>query len=186
LSSLLALALLVPTARVSAQEGSWSLTGFAGRLTDQHWEQAILPWKANFIDSGLVGFGVGRERALRDPRFSLGFEAQIVRHFGQQDHWEANLPVVIRYRPKPDWPARIESIAFGIGLSHSSKVPQVEIDIDGNSRRTLIYWMGELEFDLVLQNTTLITRIHHRSDAFGLLPVDAGSNGLVIGFRRRF
>ena len=186
LSALLTLALISSIGQVSAQEKPWTITAFSGRMTDQNWETSIVPWKTHFVDSGLIGVGIGRDWALRNPRFSLGFEAQIVQHFGRQDHWETNVPIVLRFRPDWKWPERLESLAFGIGVSYAAKVPKLEIDLDGSSSQTLVYWMGELEFDVGLDNSTLVTRIHHRSDAYGLLPVNAGSNALVLGLRWSF
>ena len=80
----------------------------------------------------------------------------------------------------------IESFAFGLGGSHTTEVPQVEIDTNDGSRRNLIYWMLETEFQTGTPGNTLFFRIHHRSDAWGLLEPEGGSNALALGFRRVF
>lgn len=174
-------------AGAKAQEDSgWAVTGFGGTMTDNVWEEALLLWKAEFIESHLLGVGFGYEWPLRHERWRLGFEAQAVGHFGRQDHFEFNLPVVVRYAPVKPFPSGLRSVAFGLGLSYATKIPRTETDRDGESRHTLIYWMGEVEFALGDMDTTLIARIHHRSDAYGLLSTDSGSNAIVLGLRKRF
>lgn len=159
---------------------------FFGQMTDNVWEDSLQPWKTDFIDSWLLGIGVGHDWPTRWRKVTLGVEAQIVGHFGRQDHFEVNLPLLIRYHPDTPFPAALESLAFGIGLSTASKRPQTEIDRDGETSRTLIYWMGEAEFGLPLDNTTFVFRLHHRSDAYGVFDTDSGSNALAFGVKRRF
>ncbi len=162
----------------------WNLTSFAGQMTDNVWEEAIVPGKTDLIDSHLIGLALGRDFATRGA-FDFGWEGQIVAHFGAQDHWEFNLPVYSRYHFPAHWRG-IKSVTFGLGLSYATKIPQTEIDRSGESTRTLFYWMGEIEFHLPVEAMTAVFRLHHRSDGYGVFEADSGSNALVLGLRRNF
>jgi len=73
-----------------------------------------------------------------------------------------------------------------LGLSYATDVPESEIDRGGDSTRTLVYWMAELEFYLPPDFLTLVFRLHHRSDGYGLFPEDSGTNAFLAGIRWRF
>ncbi|MDJ0640118.1 MAG: hypothetical protein QNJ20_14905 [Paracoccaceae bacterium] len=177
---------LIATASLAEGDEGWSVTVFGGVLTDNDWQYAVQPWEVEFVDSRFVGVAFGREWRLGDPRWTIGFEAQAVQHFGRQDHLEFNLPAVLRYHPRNPIPARLESLAFGLGVSHASELAQVEIERQGASRHNLVYWMAELEFSTGRADTTWMIRLHHRSDAFGLLEPATGSNAIAFGIRRAF
>lgn len=170
----------------ASAEGRWHASGFAGTMTENEWEKIFDPGELEFAGSGLIGAAVGWDRPIGDSRYSIGFEAQAVGHFGRQDHFEFNLPLVLRYTPPQPRPLRFKSAAFGIGPSHATKIPQVEIDRKGESQRNLIYWMAEIEFTRPQPDESLYFRLHHRSDGFGLLKVSSGSTGLVLGWRKSF
>jgi len=161
----------------------WIFTAFGGQMTGNVWEEALNPAKTDFIDSYLVGFAGGRDFAHRGP-WNFGGEGQIVGHFGEQDHWEFNVPVYARFHLPETWRI-LKSLTFGLGLSYATEVPEVEIAIDGESTELLVYWMGEMEFHLPADDLTLVFRLHHRSNAYGLIPEDAGSNAFVLGLRWR-
>lgn len=72
------------------------------------------------------------------------------------------------------------------GGAHATALPQVEINNDGATRRNLIYWLFEVEFATRRPGDRVFLRLHHRSDAFGLLDPPAGSNAVVVGLRRSF
>ena len=163
-----------------------SVIVFGGQMTDNHWEETFLPWNIELLDSWFIGVGVGYEWPTRRPSVALGVEAQVVGHFGRQDHLEFNLPLIIRYYPRePIFPV-LDSAAFGIGLSTTTQDPQTEVDRDGETSKTLVYWMGELEFGLADQDTTFVFRLHHRSDAYGVFSTNSGSNALAFGVKHRF
>ncbi|SPH17774.1 hypothetical protein DEA8626_01301 [Defluviimonas aquaemixtae] len=180
----LALSLAASEAAMATER--WSLTGFAGVMTDNVWEDSLQPWKVEFIESGLIGVGLGYSLPIWREGLSIGPELQAVKHFGRQSHLEFNLPVVVRYRPRRHRFAALEGYAFGIGLSYASEIPQTEIDRDGASSHFLAYWMAELEFSLPREGLSLVARLHHRSDAYGLFATDSGANALVIGLRNEF
>ncbi len=178
--------ILAVSATSSRSEGAWYYTAFGGALTEGAWHDAINPSDVRIVDAGLVGVGVGWIRPLEGTFLSYGVEAQAVRHFGDQEHFEFNLPVKARYAADHARPAWITSTAFGIGLSHATEIPQVEIDRSGASQRTFFYWMAEVEFALPDPEANAFFRVHHRSDGFGYFDEDSGSTALVLGFRKRF
>lgn len=138
-------------------------------------------------DSGLAGVVLAWDRPLaRDPRWSLGFEFQVNTHFGDNDLLEFALPATIRFSPARPWWSRIDSYAFGLGLSLTDEVPSVEVDTYGASQTALVYLMAETAFDVGGPDDTVFLRIHHRSDGYGLFETDSGSNALTIGYRRSF
>jgi hypothetical protein len=178
-------ALLHATGALAAdpETGPYSIF-FAGQMTGNTWEEVFSPRDVNFLDSWFLGAGLGYEWTTRFPRTTLGLEAQAARHFGRQDHFEFNMPVIVRYYPRRPIFSSLDSVSFGIGLSTASKDPQVEIDRDGETSKTLIYWMGELDFALSSANFSI--RLHHRSDAYGLFATDSGSNAIAFGIKKKF
>ncbi|MEM0965248.1 MAG: hypothetical protein AAGJ81_03725 [Verrucomicrobiota bacterium] len=166
------------------EERNWMITVFGGQLTDNVWEEAVNPEKTDWIDSYIAGVAVARDFA-HEGRFDFGWELQMVVHFGDQNHLEGNGLLYSRYEMPSSW--RIwKSAAFGLGLSYATDVPESEVDRGGDSTNTLVYWMAELEFYLPPDHLTLIVRLHHRSDAYGLFPDDTGTNAFVAGLRWRF
>ncbi|WP_157598676.1 hypothetical protein [Tateyamaria omphalii] len=153
-------------------------------MTEGSWHETVNPKRLRFAGSHMVGVAVGADRAIGDSRFRFGAEAQLLGHFGRQDHFELSVPVVLRY--VPDTRSVVTSLAAGLGLSYASDVPQVEIDRNGASQRLFVHWMAEIEFDLPDPDLTTFLRLHHRSDGYGLFEVDAGSTGFVLGVRKRF
>ncbi len=158
---------------------------FGGIQTANVWEEVALLDDIEFLDSGLFGLAGAIEWPLGASRASLGLEAQIVKHFGEQDHWEVNLPAVARYRfAAPRLP--VDSVAFGLGLSHASAVPAIEIAREGQSRRTLFYWTAEIAFRTPAEDVSVALRLHHRSSGFGAFGDSGSSNAMVLGVRRHF
>ena len=184
--AVLALAISLTSHAPASAEGQWHATGFVGTMTMNEWEKVFDPSALEFAGASLIGVAVGWDCPIGDSRLSIGFEAQAVGHFGRQDHFEFNIPLVLRYTPPQPRAFRFKSAAIGIGVSHATKIPQVEIDREGESQRDLIYWMAEVEFIRPKPDESVYFRLHHRSDAFGLLKVDNGSNGLVLGWRKSF
>lgn len=175
---------LLPAALGAEDRRSFSL--FGGAMTEGRWYEALSPGKVAFAGSSLAGASLAWERQIDRSRFSYGIEAQLVVHSGRQDHLEFNLPLTLRYTPPRPWPRRFQSAAFGIGLSHATKVPQVEIDRKGISQRNFVYWMAEAEFALPRPEDSVYLRLHHRSDGYGVYDVSSGSTGVVLGWRRAF
>lgn len=159
---------------------------FGGVLTADHWGRALDPWAVEFRDSNILGVALSRRLSPPGRALSFEIEGQAVRHFGEQDHWEFNLPLVGRWDRFP-WDDTVDtSFAFGLGPSYASEVPPVEVERSGTSQRWHAYWFAELEFGPPRSAWSGLLRLHHRSDAFGLIPDGSASNVLAIGLRRRF
>jgi hypothetical protein len=163
----------------------WAINGYLGGMLANKAEELVQPWKWQFESYNLAGVSLAYDRPI-NRRWSVGFELQFTGHFGRQEYFEFSLPVTVRYRPDTHWIASIKSLSFGLGGSHASEVPQVEVETRGDSARNMVYWMMEAEFDTKDPDTTWFFRVHHRSDAFGLLEPNTGSNALLLGVRRFF
>jgi len=168
------------------RDDSSAITVFGGLMTDNEWEDTLVPWTLDFRDSTLLGLAASHRIGRFDHRLGFEIEGQVVRHFGDQDHWEFNLPIVGRWEVFP-WDAVLDtSLAFGIGPSYASEKPKAEVAKEGDSQRWLVYWMVELELGPPDKDWSGIFRLHHRSGAFGLIADEGGSNALVIGIKYRF
>lgn len=153
-------------------------------MTDNTWQDILVePDTVSTRDARVVGVSVSREWAW--PGFGFfGIEGAVLRHFGEQRHWEISVPFYVRsLRPEPVW---LPNLAYGLGLSHATAVPESEVARRDESLRTLAMWFIELEFGGAQAEIRPYLRLHHRSDAFGLFPTDTGSNVLVLGIRRDF
>lgn len=185
LSLLVVFILGADPARASAQD--FSLTAYVGQLTKEKWEDAV-SFEADFADATImVAAGSWTFARLFDDKLSWEVEAQVGKYVGEQDHWEFNLPIVgLRWHRFPWETYLATSLAWGIGPSYATRVPEVEVETSGESSRWLIYWFGELTLGPPTADWELLMRLHHRSDGFGSVADDGGSNVLCAGIRFRF
>lgn len=154
---------------------------FVGKQVSDGWQDIFTdPHDLDWRHSGVVGVAMGHEWHLAGP-LKLGFEAQVAQHFGEQDHTEFNLPVTLKLSTEPLRPLR--SLGFGIGPSFATEVPPIEVETRGGSEQLLLYWMIEAEFASPSPAATIYGRLHHRSNGFGTVAENGGSNVLVIGVR---
>lgn len=162
-----------------------AVTFFGAWLTDNSWKEIAALDGVAMRDSGLAGGALSREIA-GTRNWALEIEGQAVKHFGEQSHWEFNLPLFARWRTFP-WNDRVPtSLAFGIGPSYATELPPAEVELDGDSARFLLYWTAELEIGLPDSPWSGIARLHHRSSGYGVFADAGGSNALAFGIRRRF
>ena len=165
----------------------YALAIYAGRLTKKKWEKSILPG-ADFADATIVVAG-GSWIVARffDDNLSCELEAQVGKYVGDQDHWEFNLPIIgFRWHRFP-WDRYVAtSFACGIGPSYATEIPPIEIETNDSSSRWLIYWYGELTLGPPAAGWEALLRLHHRSDGFGTVAEDGGSNAVCAGIRYRF
>ena len=175
----------ISSVRCSA-EYLFALNLYAGRLTSNNWEEFFTS-ELDFKDSYLVTAALARRIGGYGDKASFEIEGQIVKHFNIQTHWELNALVAARWEAFW-WDDILDtSVAFGLGPSFASDEPEIETENDGNTSRFMMYWMLELAIGLPdYPRVALITRIHHRSDAFGLVADGGGSNALVFGLKWRF
>jgi hypothetical protein len=141
----------------------------------------------DFEESYLLAVALARTIAQYGDLASLEVEGQIVRHFDIQEHWELNALIAARWE-KFYWDEYIDtSLAFGIGPSYATRRPETEQAGREETDHLLTYLMVELELGLPSHpNTSFITRIHHRSCAFGVVAEDGSSNALAFGIKHRF
>lgn len=177
-----------PTLAQSGLEtpGTWSVGVVAGNMTNNRANDLLRPGEYDFADNYFAGSMIGYDRQIGDTQWSWGAEIQVNLHFGNQEFLEFVLPATIRYRPQIAFLPDLGSFAFGLGFSYTTKVPQIEIDVRGDSARTLVYWLAETAISVGDSGDKLFFRVHHRSDAFGLLYPDSGSNAFAVGWRRPF
>ncbi len=158
----------------------------AGSMTADSWETVLgfeddIQWTA----PRLVGGGAYLERAVLWHRLWVGAEALALLHMDADPHWEVTLPATLRYRALDPW-VPFQGAAAGLGVSYATATPELEIARKGESNRFLLHWFVELEFGRTSWAAAPFLRLHHRSDGFGLVDVDTGSNGVLLGLRVPF
>lgn len=179
---------LAPMSCLGANGDWWTTIYGAAISTQPGWEDIIIDAPdTRFVDSYLATLALSRQYAERkEGALTVEAEGQVVKHFGDQTHWEINaVPVVLRWHRFP-WSHRVKtSAAFGLGLSYATELPPVEVALEGESHQTLIYWVLEMTGGPVDSRWGVSLRIHHRSVAFGLMGDDGGMNAVGLGLRYR-
>jgi hypothetical protein len=188
--SLLLLCTPVAVAAPPGDDTAWVGTLYGARMSSETgWEDILLnPFSAEYEDVWLVAGALSRPyAAYRDGALTLEAEGQVARYFGDQDHWEFNVvPVTLRWHRFP-WSQRVaSSVAFGLGLSYATELPPVEVEIEGESAQTLIYWVLEATAGPVNSPWAVSLRMHHRSVAWGLMGEEGGMNAVGLGIRYEF
>lgn len=169
---------------------AWTGTLYGARMSSETgWEDILLdPFEAQYVDVFLLAAAVSRPYAqYKAGALTLEAEGQVVRYFGDQDHWEFNVvPLVTRWHRFP-WSDRVAtSAAFGLGLSYATELPPVEVEIEGESAQWLIYWVLELTAGPTDAPWSVSLRMHHRSVSYGLMADEGGMNAVGLGLRYRF
>ena len=118
---------------------------------------------------------------------TTGVEVISVKHRGMQDHFESSLAYAI-HTPYAKVSALRARLGYSLGVSYAFGDPSYERSPDDDHRRWLTYMAYELELGLErYDRVSLVTRIHHRSGAYGLFaPRGSGSNFLAVGVRVHF
>ena len=167
---------------------SYALNIYGGRMTDNSIDDFVdnIPG-IDFEDSYLLTLALARRIATLGELASFEVEGQLVKHFDQQDHWEFNALLTARWEMF-FWDKYLDtSFAVGAGPSYATDVPEIEVQRSDGSERLQVYMMLELEFTLPSHpNMAVITRIHHRSNAFGIVADEGTSNALAFGLKFRF
>jgi hypothetical protein len=146
-----------------------------------------IPMHLELKDSYTFGVSVSKQFAEFTRFMRLEGELQVLKHFGDQDHWEFTGSVNLRWVVFP-WNKYIETTAaVGEGLSWATEIPALEKADPTNSENSqlLNYILLEVTFAVPDSAWSLVTRIHHRSGAWGLFG-HSGSNILEAGIRYRF
>jgi len=172
-----------------AGNGDWWTTVYGAAISSQPgWEDIIIDAPGTrFVDAYLATLAVSRQYAeWKEGALTFEAEGQVVKHFGDQTHWEFNaVPIVLRWHRFP-WSEHVAtSAAFGLGLSYATELPPVEVLLEGESHQTLVYWLLEMTAGPVDARWGVSLRIHHRSVAYGLMGDDGGMNAVGLGLRYR-
>jgi hypothetical protein len=168
-----------------------SFTVYSGRISaEETWHDVLLkPWSSDYTDSYLLtGAYSYAWRETHDGALRWESEFNATYNFGAQDHWEANIaPVTLRWQRFP-WSERVKtSIAFGAGFSYAFDFPEVEYELENDTRQFLIFWQLEFTAGPVDGPWSAVLRLHHRSPAWGAMGVaDGGMNAPSLGFRYQF
>ena len=173
----------------AAEPADSALTGYVGRITTVNaWHNIVTePSEVEFADAYLAALALSYTLAgYREDALSLETEGQVVYNFGDQSHWEFNALLASRWHRFPWDESLATTMAFGLGLSYATEVPEVEIQLEGSSKQLLIYWMFEMTFAPPGSRWAASIRLHHRSKGFGLMADDGGMNALAAGIRFEF
>jgi hypothetical protein len=182
-------ALLFWASSVGAASGAGGLfvEGVFGLGTDGGIED-LPKFNYGLEDSYFLAGGVGKRLANFRGLVDLEAEAQAVKHFAKQTHWEFDVSLALRWLPFP-WDDVLDtSFAIGDGISYATRIPEIEAERNDKTARLLNYLMVELAFAPPSQpNWSVFLRVHHRSGVHGLFNgVSGGSNFLALGVRYGF
>ena len=76
----------------------YKLSLFGGQITDNSISEFLGPAdNIDFRDSYLIALALSRHLASYDDLLSVEIEGQIVKHFAQQNHWEVNALLAVRW-----------------------------------------------------------------------------------------
>ena len=170
----------------SAQGIDTNLPDFAGRVVNGTLE---------FDDTRFTGvsYTIGTptprliERVfelIRVHDMSTGVELLGVKHSGLQDHFESSMAYRLN-TPYLELGPLETRLGYSLGLSYAFGAPMYERSPDDDRERLLTYMAYEWELKLEdYERLSVVTRIHHRSGAYGLFaPRGSGSNFLAVGLR---
>ena len=184
---------------VEAQERTWHATTYAGQWANadllaipERTVTGALTFENSYVVGGALSrvlvpsFSIplpGTDRAILGNRIEL--EGQILRHFGEQRHWEGTFALMFRTGQIPLFRGLRVNLGFGEGLSYASEPPALEGSFRVEPSRFLNYLAVEAEFSHAsLPGVYVVPRIHHRSGVFRLIaPRTSGSNFVGLGLR---
>lgn len=161
---------------------------YGGQWSDNRFVE-ILQLETHFRPSGLGALGAGTTLHRFGRHLLLEGEVNLARHWGRQDHFEANAAANLRWTTFP-WDRVVDtSFAFGLGPSYAFDRPPIEARHDRAASRGLVFMMAEITFAPPERHDASwegLIRIHHRSGVFDVISRAAGSNFVVAGVRYRF
>ncbi len=179
---LLALLLILPFGSKAA-DSPWFAAGLIGQYDDSRFID-IFRANGGYLESSYLGAAiVGRELDVWWDHVVWEAEGHLVRHWGDQSHWEKNIALVVAWTHFP-WDDWVDTrVSFAQGMSRASERPPVEEDT-----RHLLHYMHA---DITIRppgssRWSLVTRVYHRSGVFGLYGTSGGSNYLTTGLRYQF
>jgi hypothetical protein len=159
--------------------------------------QGDLEWEPSYFTSVNMtkDFGrLGERSEAIEKTFFRSIEQSVevlwAQHHGLQNNGELGAAYMLRTPNLNMGPVTVNA-ASGVGLSHAFGTPSYEDGPLANPSkryRTQLLALFEVEWRIrKLENFSLVTRVHHRSGAYGLIaPRNVGSNFLAVGIRYDF
>lgn len=166
---------------------SYAISVYGGGMTNDNWRQSI-SGQAGLVNSYLLAAALSwRFYTPRHNLWALELEANVARHFGIQDHFEFNLPIITARWLWFPWNKYLEtSLAYGIGPSYATTRPEYERMNSHHTKQRLIFWHLEADFRKPGSSWTFLARLHHRSAGYGIMAQGGGGNILTLGLRYNF
>jgi hypothetical protein len=172
-----------------AEDGEFATTFYVAKFSGEAgWEDVLVnPAFSKYVDAYLAVLALSREYAQAfDGRLAIEWEGQAGYAFGDQSYWEFNIVPLLGRWGFHAFDGFDTSLAFGLGLSFTTDLPEIEVELEGESSRNLIYWVLELTAGPAAARWAVSLRLHHRSVAYGAFGEDGGMNALGLGMRWRF
>jgi len=157
--------------------------------SEEGWEDAMVnPLFSSYTNQYLIVGALSQAYGdIYGGRVQVEWEGQVAFNFGAQEYWEFNaIPLMLRWKQWPWTHSFGSSAAFGIGLSYTEKLSDVEIELENESHQLLVYWVAEVTAGPHDGPWEVALRLHHRSVAYGLMGEDGGMNAIGMGMRWKF
>ena len=190
ISAFLSLPLVSSVAAAGAQDSGWAATLYVAQISNEDgWEDVFFnPVFASYVDDCLLAAALSKRYAvLYDGALQLEAEGQVAYVFSDQHYWQLNAaPIMARWQRFP-WNRKVAtSAAFGLGLSYATELPELEVQLEGETKQLLVYWVAELTAGPPEASWAVTLRLHHRSVAYGLMGEEGGMNAVGLGVRYMF
>lgn len=165
----------------------WFLTAYSGTGTVEDVADVLISQASYSYESYIGVIALGRELWRYKDWAGIEVEMQAVKHFGEMNHWEFNIPFSLRWHPFP-WDEYLDtSLAMGYGLSYATDVPELEESNGLKSANFMNYLLLELSLGLPqYPQWDFVLRLHHRSGGYGMFGTSTGSNFVCGGLKYRF
>jgi hypothetical protein len=188
--ALLPLALVTSIAAAAALDRTCAATAYVAQISSEDtWQDVFFnPVFASYTDDYLLVAALSKRYALlREGALQLEAEGQIAYAFSEQHYWQLNAaPIVARWQQFPWNHTVATSAAFGLGLSYATKLPELEVQLEGASEQLLVYWVAEITAGPPQASWAVSLRLHHRSVGYGLFGDKGGMNAVGLGLRYMF
>lgn len=139
---------------------------------------------------GTLGQSVESLRGTAFESFRHGYETVLVQHAGLQSNAEVGAAYMLKTPDVYLWELGV-NFGAGVGLSYALGTPSYDDGAKNDrARRHHMQLLALFDFEWHLagfDNLSVITRVHHRSGAYGLIaPRHVGSNFLAVGVCHKF
>ena len=174
------------------ERGDHAVTIYFGQSSPDAFSSIIFePYHVNLEDTFLVALALSTKLFDVGEYLDIELEGNIVRRFGDDEEWEFNAALFLRWNKFPWQDFLYTTIGLGlIGPSFATGISATERRKSGNNTgsKLLNFFAPEITFSPPSNhNIAVILRVHHRSGAFGLFDgVDGGSSFVSVGFRHYF